>query len=78
MPVIPERAKTGMIEPSATPSLKPLIFSSDVSSSPSKYFSISSSSVDATASANTALIASKRASSSWVRADSLRLVPSYS
>ncbi len=57
-PVKPESAKTGIMEPSAIPRLTPLILSSFVSSSPSKYFSISSSSLEATASAKTALIAS--------------------
>ena len=78
IPVMPESANTGIIEPSATPSFKPLIFSSVLNSSPSKYFSISSSSVEATASAKTALIASKRGSSSCVSDDSFLLTPSYS
>ena len=76
-PVKPERAKTGTIEPSAIPMVKPLSLSSLVSALPSKYFSINSSSVPATASANTSLIASKRGASSCKISASTLLTPLY-
>ena len=76
-PVRPLNAKTGIMEPSAIPMRRPLILSFLVSSSPPKYFSISSSSVPATASLKTSLIASKRAVSSGSTSVKATFVPLY-